>query len=156
TVTADNQARGVGRANPALTYAIAGFVNGDTAAVVSGAPALSTTAVVNSPPGAYPIVVAAGTLSATNYDFANLVNGTLSVRPETPLDFDGVGHAEVAVFWPATAQWFVVGPKVESLAGTFGATGLTDLPVAGDYDGVGHAELAVYRPATAQWFVMGP
>src|SRR2546426_9252769 len=81
TVTADNQSRVYGAANPTLTYTLSGFVNGEntTSAGVTGAPTLSTTAttassVAGSP---YPItVVNAGTLSAANYDFpvANFVN----------------------------------------------------------------------------------
>jgi hypothetical protein len=44
TVTADNQSKVYGQANPALTASYAGFVNGDTAVVLSGASALATTA----------------------------------------------------------------------------------------------------------------
>jgi hypothetical protein len=84
TVTADNKAKTYGSANPALTFTLSGFVNGDTAAVVSGSPTLTTTAATGSAVGAYAItVVNAGTLSATNYDFpaANFANGTLSITP---------------------------------------------------------------------------
>ena len=85
TVTADNQTKIQGNPNPTLTYQISGFVNGDTQAVVSGAPALSTTATTGSPAGNYPITVSAGTLAAANYDFpaANLVPGTLTVVAQT-------------------------------------------------------------------------
>jgi uncharacterized repeat protein (TIGR01451 family) len=156
TVTADNKSRGQNVANPALTYTLKGFVNGDNASIVTGQPVLGTTAVVSSPPGAYLITVGAGTLHATNYDFPNLVNATLTVQPETPLDFDGAGHAEIGYFWPATAQWFAIGAQGGFSVGTFGATNLADIPVAGDYDGVGHAEMAVFRPATSEWYVRGP
>src|SRR5262249_4373913 len=141
---------------PALTYTVTGFVNGDPVSVVSGSPALGTTAGASSPAGSYPITVGRGTLTATNYDFPNLVNGTLTVRPGIPLDFDGVGHAEVAVFGPGTAKWWVLGPQGGSFVGMFGAPNLFDLPAPGDYDGTGKAELAVFRPSTAQWFVLGP
>src|SRR6185312_2981967 len=67
TVTADNQSRLYGDPNPALTYTITGFVNGDTISVVSGAADCSTTATVTSPVGTYPISCALGTLSAQNY-----------------------------------------------------------------------------------------
>ncbi len=80
TVTAINSSRANAVANPAFTYTITGFVNGDKASVVSGAPALTTTAVTSSPQGIYPITVAAGTLSAVNYTFV-YVNGTLYVSP---------------------------------------------------------------------------
>jgi ELWxxDGT repeat protein len=80
TVTADAKSKLYGAANPALTYTVTGFVNGDTSAVVSGTPALSTTATAASPVGAYPITIGVGTLSATNYDFPTLVNGTLTIN----------------------------------------------------------------------------
>ncbi len=46
--------------------------------MVHGKPTLSTTAVKTSKAGSYPIIVALGTLSASNYHFT-LVNGTLTV-----------------------------------------------------------------------------
>jgi hypothetical protein len=57
---------------------ITGFVNGDTAAVVSGTPACTTTAGPSSPGGAYPITCAQGGLAAANYTFA-FTPGTLTV-----------------------------------------------------------------------------
>ena len=62
TVTADSLSRSPGSPNPALTYTIGGFVNSDTAAVVSGSPVLSTSATISSPAGTYPITVTVGTL----------------------------------------------------------------------------------------------
>ncbi|WP_178372175.1 MBG domain-containing protein [Chitinophaga jiangningensis] len=78
TVTADAQQKLYGAANPVLTYHITGFVNNETAAVLTGTPALTTTAVANSGVGTYPITVALNTLSAANYTFV-MVNGTLTV-----------------------------------------------------------------------------
>ena len=78
TVTANDQTRPQGEANPPLTYTFSGFVNGDTAGVVSGMPILSTTATIASPDGQYPIAIAVGTLTAANYDFIT-VGGTLTV-----------------------------------------------------------------------------
>jgi hypothetical protein len=79
TVSADPKAKLYGDAVPVLTYNIAGFVNGDSATVVSGAPTLSTTATATGAVGSYPITVGLGTLAATNYDFSNLVNGSLAI-----------------------------------------------------------------------------
>jgi sugar lactone lactonase YvrE len=81
TVTADPQTKAFGAAVPALTYRISGFVNGDTSSVVAGAPNVTTTATAASSLGSYPISIAAGTLSASNYDFpaANFVGSTLTV-----------------------------------------------------------------------------
>lgn len=78
TVTANSFSRPYGTPNPVLTAAITGFVNGDPASVVSGSPALSTTATASSLPGPYAITVGNETLTATNYAF-NLVGGTLTV-----------------------------------------------------------------------------
>ena len=78
TVTADDQTRPQGQANPPVTYSFSGFVNGDTASVVSGAPILSTTATIASPDGQYPIAITVGSLKALNYDFTE-VGGMLTV-----------------------------------------------------------------------------
>jgi gliding motility-associated-like protein len=78
TVKATDQQKVAGANNPALTYTITGFVNGENNSVVTGAPVLGTNADNSSPAGTYPITVTAGTLHASNYGF-NLVNGTLTV-----------------------------------------------------------------------------
>ncbi|MDP9074990.1 MAG: Ig-like domain-containing protein, partial [Actinomycetota bacterium] len=80
TVTADNQSRVYGQANPPLTYTIAGFVNADPPSVVSGAPTLATAVTPSSSVGSYPVNITAGSLSAANYTFG-FVAGTLSVAP---------------------------------------------------------------------------
>jgi hypothetical protein len=82
TVTADDKDMGHGDAVPALTYRITGFVSNDDPSIVSGTAALSTSASSSSAAGAYAIAVAAGSLSARNYDFQNLVPGTLIVHPK--------------------------------------------------------------------------
>jgi tetrahydromethanopterin S-methyltransferase subunit B len=79
TVTAKSLSKTYGTPNPALTYSMAGFVSGETqTSAATGAPALSTSATLNSVPGTYPITIAAGTLKAANYAF-NLVNGALAI-----------------------------------------------------------------------------
>ena len=81
TVTANPGTKTYGSANPALSVAsITGYVNGDTSSVVSGAAALSTTAVTSSPVGSYPITPSQGTLSAANYTFV-YVSAPLTVTP---------------------------------------------------------------------------
>jgi hypothetical protein len=77
TITADNQSKVYGQANPALTASYTGFVNGDTSAVVSGL-TLSTTATTGSGAGTYPIT--AGGASAANYTISYAA-GTLTVAP---------------------------------------------------------------------------
>jgi hypothetical protein len=80
TATANNGTMVTGSAVPALTASYNGFVPGDSAAVLSGSPVLSTTATSSSPANLYPITITQGTLSAANYAFA-FVNGTMLVSP---------------------------------------------------------------------------
>lgn len=94
TVRADDKTRPFGAANPALTATITGFVPGDDQSVVSGAPALATPATAASFPGAYPITVAQGTLSASNYTFG-FANGTLTVEGGTVVRVNAGGPAYV-------------------------------------------------------------
>jgi hypothetical protein len=84
TVTATNQSRLFGQTNPPLTYAITGFVGGETSTVVSGTAACTTIAAPFSPAGYYPITCTAGTLSAAGYVFTTFVSGTLNVSYTSP------------------------------------------------------------------------
>ncbi|MBI3349323.1 MAG: MBG-2 domain-containing protein, partial [Burkholderiales bacterium] len=80
-VTADNQARLYGQANPTLTQTITGFVNGEDAgsAGVAGSALGSTSASPSTGVGSYVIQGSTGTLTAANYDFA-AANGTLTIN----------------------------------------------------------------------------
>ncbi|MBT9491342.1 MAG: filamentous hemagglutinin N-terminal domain-containing protein, partial [Paucibacter sp.] len=81
TVTADDQSRLYGGANPALTTSLSGFVNGESLATsgVSGNGSASTTATATTGVGSAVISASSGTLVASNYDFTNLVDGTLTI-----------------------------------------------------------------------------
>ena len=88
TVKANNVIRTYNTPNPSLTTTITGFLNNDTASVVSGSPILSTTATVNSNVDTYPINVSQGFMGAANYSFS-LVSGTLTVNKATQtINFD--------------------------------------------------------------------
>jgi hypothetical protein len=78
TVTAKSASRVYGAANPALTYTITGYKNGDPSKVVTGTASLTTTAIATSAVGAYPISFATETLTAANYSFT-YVKGSLTV-----------------------------------------------------------------------------
>src|SRR5579871_6053174 len=67
--------------NPPFTYAITGFLNGDTAAVVSGSTTCNTVVPTDAstPPGRYAIHCPVGSLTAANYTFATF-DGTLIVN----------------------------------------------------------------------------
>src|SRR4051812_2236730 len=79
TVTSANATRIYGDPNPAFSFTITGFVNGDTSAVVSGSPAC-TSADPTAAVGTYPITCTTGTLAAANYTFT-FVSGNLTVTP---------------------------------------------------------------------------
>ncbi len=68
-----------GQSIPPLTYTINGFVNHDPSSVVTGTPALSTTAIQGSNAGPYPITITTGSLAAANYSFL-FMNGTLTIQ----------------------------------------------------------------------------
>jgi autotransporter-associated beta strand protein len=78
TVTADHKSRSYGSVNPILTASYSGFVNDETASVLSGSPDLSTAVTATSPVGSYAIVTGLGSLSAANYSFRP-IDGTLNV-----------------------------------------------------------------------------
>ncbi len=84
TAVASNISRVFGAAN-SLGYTLSGLVNGDTAStIVTGTPALATTAVRTAPTGTYPVTIAAGTLALTasgsiDYSTPAYSNGTLTV-----------------------------------------------------------------------------
>ena len=79
TLTAKDATRVYGAANPALTAAFTGFVNGDTASrSLTGSASVTTTATVKSPVGSYAITPATGTLAASNYTF-KFVAGSLTI-----------------------------------------------------------------------------
>jgi hypothetical protein len=68
TITANNTIKVLNALNPALTWTASGFVNGDTTSVLTANPTCSTTALINSPVGSYPITCAGA--SAANYTFS--------------------------------------------------------------------------------------
>jgi|GEM_PF-4778886 len=73
---ADNKARCFGLSNPAFTVRYTGFVNNETASVLTSAPTVATTATANSVAGNYTLTVSGGT--ATNYTIT-YQNGQLTV-----------------------------------------------------------------------------
>ena len=76
TIAADDKNRDASQANPLLTASYAGFVAGETAAVLGGTLSLATAADTASPAGLYSIVPSGQ--SSQNYAI-RYVNGTLTV-----------------------------------------------------------------------------
>jgi len=129
TVTPNNQTIVAGSALPSLTATITGFVNGDTQAVVTGSPALTTTATSSSPAGSYPIAATAGTLAASNYSFT-FGTGTLTITPAINSGVGFTGRAMVGTqpIVGATVQVYAAGTTGNGSAGTalLGSTLTTD------------------------------
>jgi len=121
TVTATPESKLYGAPVPALAYQITGFLNGDNASVVSGAPGLATAATSASGVGSYAISIGPGSLAASNYSFpqSKLMGSTLSITP-APLTISvasisraaGQGNPAFTVFYSA----FVNGDTPASLA----------------------------------------
>jgi hypothetical protein len=114
TVTPDPQTLPFGTANPAFTYAISGFINNQTlaTALVTGAPACTTTATIFSPAGTYPITCSIGTLTSPFYSFTfvpgtlTIVHGASSVTLSTTTT---VFEASTPVTWTAAVEPGVTG-----------------------------------------------
>jgi hypothetical protein len=78
TITADNKFRTYGAANPAFTVTYAGFVNGESPAVLTNPPTATSVATQLSNVG--PFAITPGGASATNYSFIYTA-GVLSIAP---------------------------------------------------------------------------
>lgn len=84
TITANDQSKAQGTANPALTVSYSGFVNGDTPASLDTQPTITTTALTNSPVGTY-LIAATG---ATNPNYSiSYVPGTMTITAANTLTF---------------------------------------------------------------------
>jgi len=135
-VTPSNQSIVSGSVLPAFSATITGFINGDTQTVVTGLPALTTTATSSSPAGSYPITATLGTLAATNYTFT-FGTGTLTITPAASnpgVSFTGRAKAGTQPIVGATVQLYAVGTTGNGSAGTVLLTNtlLTDGSVQGD------------------------
>ncbi len=109
TISADNQTRVTGLANPTLTVSYTGFTNGDTPANLTAQPLVATTATASSAPGTYPITVSGA--ASDNYTIS-YTSGTLTVTNAT---VSSVSLAQVTLFENQPAG---------TLAGTLAATPL--------------------------------
>jgi uncharacterized delta-60 repeat protein len=72
-----------------------------------------------------------------------------STAKPTRFDFDGDGKADVGVFRPDGANWYLYGSHAGFTGASWGAS--TDTIVPEDFDGDGKTDLAVYREGT--WWI---
>ncbi|HSL28108.1 MAG TPA: MBG domain-containing protein [Anaerolineales bacterium] len=124
TVTADNQSKLFGDANPAFTFQYSGFVNSENASVIDTAPTCGVT-VPHAAVGSYPIVCSGGL--DNNYSFT-YVNGVLTVGTWTlkgfyqPVDMPGASIVYNTVKGGATVPL-----KFEIISGSTELTALSNV-----------------------------
>ncbi|MCC9018825.1 MBG domain-containing protein [Flavobacterium lipolyticum] len=140
TVTANNQSKVYGAANPVLRLSYSGFVNGDTAGSLTTAPSAATSAVASSPAGSYDITVSGG--NSDKYDFT-YVKGTLTigkvplivtannksrtygaVNPDFTMSYSGFVNGD-------TAGSLTTAPSAATSAVTSSSVGSYDITVSG-------------------------
>jgi hypothetical protein len=80
TITSNNASMTYGSSAPSFTYTPTGFVNSETAVVITGTVTHTTAGTSSSNVGTYVITPSISNLSATNYTFS-AVNGTLTIAP---------------------------------------------------------------------------
>jgi hypothetical protein len=151
TVTADNQSRLYGAANPSFTQTITGFVNSENVSVVSGTSAGSSTATASTAVGSAAISAGAGNLTAANYDFSNLVSGTLTIAVDTV----AVAAAQAAVdAAAANAKAAAAAATASSVAGSVAgetSAGMSPSSPTPDTSGGAGVSVALVRePSTQQ------
>jgi hypothetical protein len=121
-ITADNQSMVYGAALPALTVHYTGFVNGDTAASLTTAPTVTTTATASSGVSTYPIT-ASGAVDP-NYTIS-YVPGTLTITPALlTITAENENKVYGAGLPPLTAHYtgFVNGDTASVVGGAAGLT----------------------------------
>ncbi len=163
TVTADNQSRPFGSANPPLTATITGFVLGQNLATsgVTGTAACTTTAMVFSPGGNYPITCTVGSLAAANYSFGPFVPGTLTITYPTAC-ITGTHNGPLVV---ASGQTVCLGPGAHQNGSvTVNPGGLLDVEgatISGPFKSTGAVVLRICGAkinsalSTGQFLVVG-
>jgi len=82
TITTNNASMTYGSSLPTFTYTPTGFVNSETATVITGTVTHSTTGSSSSNAGTYAVTPVVSDLSATNYSFT-AANGTLTITAAT-------------------------------------------------------------------------
>jgi hypothetical protein len=121
TVTAPNGTKVQGANNPAFTPTYGGFASGDTASSLTTQPTCSTTAVVGSPAGTYPVTCSGGV--ADNYSFS-YVQGTLTVTAPAATQTPAPTVAPSQSLLGATGAPHATPPATNSSSDSSGNTGV--------------------------------
>ena len=135
TVTAPNGTKVQGANNPAFTPTYGGFAGGDTASSLTTQPTCSTTAVVGSPAGTYPVTCSGGV--ADNYSFS-YVQGTLTVTAPAATQTPAPTVAPSQSLLGATGTPVASSSPSQSLLGATGAPHATPPATNSSSDGSGN------------------
>lgn len=141
TAKVSDASRVYGEDNPTFSISYTGFVNSETASVLTTKPVATTTATANSGIGTYPITVSGG--EAKNYTF-NYEDGTLTVNkapltikveeaskvygadnPTFSLNYSGLKNGEAAPAWE-TVPTFTTDATQTSDVGTYNVNVVCD------------------------------
>lgn len=117
TITANSIAKILNAPNPAPGWTPSGFVNGDSASVLTSNPTCTTTATATSPVGGYPITCSGA--AAVNYTFV-YVTGTLSIQYAT-----AIGHVILSPINANGTSVFKQGQTVPTKFAVFDANGVS-------------------------------
>jgi FG-GAP-like repeat len=81
--------------------------------------------------------------------------GWAASRNSVTGDFDLDRRADITVYRPSTAGWWILrSSSIYTTNDTYGWGGPGDMPVPADYDGDGRADPAIYRPSTSGWWIL--
>lgn len=134
SIATPNATRAYGTANPVFIPVYTGFVNGQTAAVLTAQPVVNTTATANSDVGNYPISVTGA--AAANYAFSytpatlNVTAATLTITANNKSRAYGAGNPALDF----TYSGFAAGDNVNTLTTSPTATTTaTAASVIGNY-----------------------
>lgn len=68
-----------------------------------------------------------------------------------PGNYDGDGHADLAIFRSMEGNWYIINSGSGGTITNWGKGG--DIPVPGDYDGDGQDDLTIFRPGDGSWYI---
>ncbi|HYG97753.1 MAG TPA: MBG domain-containing protein [Terriglobales bacterium] len=131
TVTVNNASRAYGSSNPVFVSHVAGFVNGDTEAALTGAPSCVSTAVESSAVSGGPYPITCSGLSATNYALT-YVPGELTI---TPVPLTVTANNKLRIYGTANPAFDGTLSGVQSfdsISATYSSSATPSSPV-GDY-----------------------